>query len=70
VYGYEAYLTNGFDESIIENSENKTFLPATKNNPERFEESFNGSMLFTGKLALRNNKVGELGSFVHVRGVQ
>lgn len=61
VYAYEAYLTNGFDESIIENGENKTFLPATKENPDRFEESFNGSMLFTGKVALRNTKLGELG---------
>lgn len=61
VYAYEAYVTNGFDERIIENIENKTFLPATKENPERFEESFNGSMLFTGKVALRNNKLGELG---------
>jgi hypothetical protein len=61
VYAYEAYLTNGFDERIIDNSANKTFLPATKENPERFEESFNGSMLFTGKIALRNNKIGEIG---------
>ena len=30
VFAYEAYLTNGFDESIINNPENKTFLPATK----------------------------------------
>jgi len=61
VYAYEAYLTNGFDERIIENSENRTFLPATKQNKERFEESFNGSMLFTGKVALRNSKIGEIG---------
>ncbi len=61
VYAYEAYLTNGFDDRIISNSENKTFLPATKENPERFEESFNGSPLLTGKVAVRNNKVGELG---------
>src|SRR5215211_4721605 len=32
VYAYEVYLTNGFDEKIIDNSENKTFLPATKQN--------------------------------------
>ena len=61
VYAYEAYLTNGFDESIIENGENRTFLPATKQNINRFEESFNGSMLFTGKVALRNSKIGEVG---------
>lgn len=61
VYAYEGYLTNGFDDQIISNTENKTFLPATKENPERFEESFNGSPLFTGKVAVRNNRVGELG---------
>lgn len=61
VYAYEVYLTNGFDDRIISNSENKTFLPATKENPDRFEESFNGSPLLTGKIAVRNNKVGELG---------
>src|SRR5690349_18476800 len=61
VYGYEAYLTNGFDASIISNKENKTFLPAAKENPERFEESFNGSPLVTGKIAVRYNKIGELG---------
>jgi hypothetical protein len=60
-YAYEAYLTNGFDDRIISNTENKTFLPASKENPERFEESFNGSPLFTGKFAVRNRKIGELG---------
>ena len=61
VYGYEVYLTNGFDDRIISNTENKTFLPATKENPDRFEESFNGSPLLTGKIAVRNNKAGEIG---------
>jgi hypothetical protein len=61
VYAYEAYLTNGFDDRIIANTENKTFLPATKENPDRFEESFNGSPLLTGKIAVRNRKIGELG---------
>ncbi|MEJ7625874.1 MAG: hypothetical protein WKF35_03340 [Ferruginibacter sp.] len=61
VYAYEAYLSNGFDESIIDNTMNKTFLPATKVNPDRFEESFNGALLFTAKIALRNRKIGEIG---------
>ena len=61
VFAYEAYLTNGFDDKIISNPENKTFLPASKENRERFEESFNGSPLFTGKIALKNQKAGELG---------
>ena len=61
VYAYELYLTNGFDDQIINNTENKTFLPATKLNKDRFEESFNGIPLTTGKVALRNKKIGELG---------
>jgi len=61
VYAYEAYFTNGFDDKIIDNSENRTSLPASKANEERFEESFNGCPLFTGKVALRNKFIGELG---------
>jgi hypothetical protein len=61
VYAYEAYLTNGFDDKIILNPENKTFLPASKLNPDRFEESFNGQPLLTAKTALKNKFIGELG---------
>jgi len=61
VMGYEAYLTNGFDNSIIDNEEGKTFLPATKNNPERFEENNSGKAMISGKLAIKNRKIGELG---------
>ena len=61
VYAYEGYLTNGFDDQIISNTENKTFLPASKANPERFEESFNGVPLVTAKAAIRNRTIGEFG---------
>lgn len=61
VYAYEAYLTNGFDDQIIRNVETKTFLPASKSNPDRFEESFNGIPLLTAKAAIRNRIIGELG---------
>ena len=61
VYAYEGYLTNGFDDQIISNTENKTFLPASKANPDRFEESFNGVPLITAKTAVRYKKRGELG---------
>ncbi|WP_348797301.1 hypothetical protein [Flavobacterium adhaerens] len=61
MFGYELYLSGNFDDSIIENAENKTFLPEAKKNPERFEEINSGEPLFTGKLAVRNNKIGELG---------
>lgn len=60
-FAYEAYLTNGFDERILNNSENRTWLPASKQNPERFEESFNGLPLTTVKAALKHRKIGELG---------
>lgn len=58
MFGYETYLSSGFDDTIINNSENKTFLPAAKANADRFEE---GNTLYTGKIALLNNKIGELG---------
>ncbi len=61
MFGYEAYLSGSFDNSIIDNSENKTFLPAAKNNRNRFEEINSGLPLITGKVAVKNNKVGELG---------
>ena len=68
VLGYEAYLTNGFDENIISNTEGKTFLPATKLNRDRFEESFNGKAMFTGKVAIKKRKIGEIG-FSYMGGV-
>ncbi len=61
VYAYEVYLTNGFDDQIISNAQNKTFLAASKLNPNRFEESFNGQPLLTAKAAVRSKKIGELG---------
>ncbi|MDZ4714093.1 MAG: hypothetical protein SH819_01370 [Cytophagales bacterium] len=61
VYAYEAYLSNGFDDNILSNNQNKTFLPATKLNRDRFEESFNGEPLLTTKVAVRNKRIGELG---------
>ena len=61
VWAYELYLTNGLNDNIIGNAENKTFLPATKLDPNRFEESFNGEPLTSAKTSFRFRKVGELG---------
>ena len=61
MFGYELYFTGGLNDSIIQNQQNKTYLPAAKNNRERFEESASGQPLITGKIAIRNNKIGELG---------
>ena len=68
VFGYEVYLTNGFDEQIIDNEENKTFLPATKSNEDRFEESSNGKPLYNGKIAIKKMNIGEIG-FSYMGGV-
>ena len=61
IVGYEIYLTNGFDNSIIDNEENKTFLPAAKENEERFEESNSGKALITGKITIQNRNNAEIG---------
>lgn len=61
VFGYEAYLTNGFSPSIIDNERNRTSLPAVKNDPDRFEENFSGNPLITTKVAISNKNIGEIG---------
>ena len=68
IFGYEAYLTNGFDDSIIDNEDSRTFLPASKENRNRFEESSNGKPLFTGKITVKNRNIGEVG-FSYMGGV-
>jgi hypothetical protein len=61
VFGYEFYLSGGFDNSIIRNTENKTFLPAAKENPHRFEASAGGEPLVTGKIVVGKDVFGEVG---------
>ncbi len=61
VLGYELYLTNGFDDKVIDNEEGRTSLHAGKENPDKFAENNSGLPMYTGKLAIRNRKIGELG---------
>ncbi|MGG7034956.1 MAG: hypothetical protein ACI7YS_07150 [Flavobacterium sp.] len=61
VWAYEGYFSNGFDDKIISNTQNRTWLPASKENAERFEESFNGEPMITAKTALKHRKIGEFG---------
>lgn len=61
VWAYEAYLSNGFDDKIINNKENRTWFPASKANGERFEESFNGVPIKTIKMAIKHRKIAEVG---------
>ncbi len=58
---YEAYVTNGLDESIVSNERRRTSLPAAKTNPLRFEESFNGHPMASGRLAFITTLFGEVG---------
>jgi len=61
MYGYEFYLTGGFDDAIIDNPQGKTFLPAANGSLTRLTSSASGQPLYTGKLSLGNDKIGELG---------
>lgn len=61
MFGYEAYLSGGFNGSIIDNDMNKTFLPEAGESAARFGSTASGEPLYTGKIALRNNKIAELG---------
>ncbi|SDT63541.1 hypothetical protein SAMN05216490_4480 [Mucilaginibacter mallensis] len=61
MFGYEFYLTGGFDDAIIDNTQGKTFLPAAKSSLTRFSTSASGEPLYTGKLSLGNDQIGELG---------
>lgn len=68
IFGYEAYITNGFNSKIISNEEDKTYLPAYKEDENIFEENHSGEAMFSGKLAIKNRKIGEIG-FSYMGGV-
>lgn len=59
--GYELYASGGFDDSIIGNEQDKTYLPAAKANPERFEAIASGTPLLTAKIAARHARMFEIG---------
>lgn len=59
--GYEFYLSSGFDNSIINNDKNKTYLPEARHNAARMAYIPSGKPLLSAKIATRHNKVGEFG---------
>jgi hypothetical protein len=61
MFGYEFYVTGGFDDAIIDNSQGKTFLPAANASLTRLTSSASGEPLYTGKLSFGNDKIGQLG---------
>jgi hypothetical protein len=46
---------------LLPGSASSDFSKCLWPNPDRFEESFNGVPLLTGKIALRNRNIGEVG---------
>ncbi|HVS90793.1 MAG TPA: hypothetical protein VHE59_02090 [Mucilaginibacter sp.] len=61
MYGYEFYLSGGFNDSIIDNPQGRTSLPAAKTSASRFTKSAGGEPLYTAKVSIGNDKIGELG---------
>lgn len=61
ILGYEFYLTNGFDNEILDNVDGRTSFKAAKSNTEKFARSNSGLPMYTGKLAMRNRNLGEIG---------
>ncbi len=67
LFTYDAYLVNGLSDGIILNDQGRTFLESGKSE-ERFEEDNNGSPTFSGRLAVKSFKFGELG-ISYYRGI-
>lgn len=59
--GYETYLTNGFTDKLILNEDNRTSFHAAKEDADKFGRSYSGLPMFTGKIAIRNRNIGEVG---------
>lgn len=57
---YDAYVVNGLQADVILNEEGRTFLQSGKSE-ELLAEDNNGEPAFTGKLAFKYRKYGELG---------
>ncbi|MCC7302020.1 MAG: hypothetical protein IT233_05210 [Bacteroidia bacterium] len=58
---YEIYITNGFNDEIISNKKNRTWLGASKDSPNRFEENNNGMPLTSVRCAVKHPLRGETG---------
>ena len=61
LFGYEVYLTGGLNDSIIDNPQGRTFLPAANSDPGHLSNNVSGMPMTTAKLSVRNNHIGELG---------
>ena len=57
---YEAYMVNGLQDGIILNEHNRTSIPSGKS-MEMVGKDNNGVPAVTGRLGLKNRKIGEIG---------
>jgi len=57
---YEIYLTNGLNDNVIANVENRTSLASGKDGA-LFEEDNNGSPNLSSRVAIKSRKYGEIG---------
>ncbi|MEZ0310421.1 MAG: hypothetical protein ACAI38_01520 [Myxococcota bacterium] len=57
---YQAYVTQGLGDGVLDNPLGRTSIPAGRGN-ELFAEDNNRSPAFTGRAALRYRRLGELG---------
>ena len=60
IVSYDAYLTNGLGEGVVDNELGRTDI-ASGRHEEAFAEDNNGSPAFSGRVAARRPDVGELG---------
>lgn len=60
VFTYDVYVANGLNDGIVFNTEGRTLLKAGKS-ASLFGEEGNGSPAVSGRLALRNRSLGEIG---------
>ncbi len=58
---YELYISNGFDESILETDQNRTWLPGIMENSNRFGIGTNNNMMTTAKVSFQHLKIAEVG---------
>jgi hypothetical protein len=58
---YNAYLTNGLQEGVVDNALGRTDIASGKS-PEVFGEDNNGSPAVSGRLAVRHPALGEFGA--------
>ncbi len=58
---YEIYLVNGLRDGVIANGDNRTSLQGGKSR-EMFAEDNNGTPMVTGRVAIKDRKIGEIGA--------